>query len=64
MYNRLSDDMDLNCGVILDGEATVEEIGQRIFELILATASGQRTRSEIHGFGDLEFAPWQVGAML
>jgi altronate hydrolase len=64
MYEHLNDDMDLNCGVIMDGHATVEEVGRQIFDLILATASGQQSRSEAHGFGDLEFAPWQVGAML
>jgi altronate hydrolase len=64
LYQRMTDDMDLNCGVIADGEATVAEMGQRIFELILATASGQRTRSEELGFGLEEFVPWQLGATL
>ncbi|MGA2613986.1 MAG: altronate dehydratase family protein [Spirochaetia bacterium] len=63
-YHRLIEDFDLNCGVVVDEERTLEEIGHRIFDLILATASGRKTQSEIHGFGDLEFAPWQIGAML
>jgi altronate hydrolase len=60
----MTEDMDLNCGTIADGEATVAEVGQRIFDLILATASGQRTRSEELGFGLEEFVPWQLGATL
>jgi altronate hydrolase len=64
MYNRMMDDMDINCGEILDGGATVEEMGERIFRLILATASGQRTRSELLGYGEDEFAPWHLGATL
>jgi arabinonate dehydratase len=64
LYERMTDDMDLNCGPIADGAATVEETGQRIFDLIVATASGERTRSEDLGFGLEEFVPWQFGATL
>ena len=64
MYSRMADDMDINCGEILDGAATVEEMGERIFNLILATASGQRTKSELLGYGEDEFAPWHLGATL
>ncbi len=64
LYRRMTDDMDLNCGPIADGESTVEEMGQRIFDLVLATASGQRTQSEELGFGLEEFVPWQLGATL
>jgi altronate hydrolase len=64
MFQRLSGDMDINCGTIADGEATVAEMGDAIFERILATASGTKTRSEIYGFGDNEFVPWQIGAVL
>jgi altronate hydrolase len=64
MYNRMADDMDINCGEILDGGANVEEMGERIFRLILATASGQRTKSELLGYGEDEFAPWHLGATL
>ncbi len=62
MYRRLEDDMDVNCGTILDGEETVEQAGRRIFELILRVASGERTKSEQFDFGSSEFAPWQLGA--
>jgi altronate hydrolase len=64
LYNRMSDDMDINCGTIIDGEETVEQAGQRIFDDILATASGKQTRSEVLGFGEEEFQPWLQGATL
>jgi altronate hydrolase len=64
MYERMTDDMDVNCGTIAEGTETVEQVGKRIFELILATASGQRTKSEELGFGEAEFAPWQLGAVM
>ncbi|HDZ45428.1 hypothetical protein LCGC14_0193560 [marine sediment metagenome] len=63
MYERLSDDMDFNCGALLDGDCDMEEMAQRIFELMLATASGQRSRSEALGLGDNEFVPWHIGIM-
>ena len=64
MYRRMEDDMDVNCGTILDGEETVQECGQRIFELMLRVASGERTKSELFDFGAAEFAPWQIGATM
>jgi altronate hydrolase len=64
MYRRLSDDMDVNCGLIIDGEATVQEMGEAIFRVILETASGKQTKSELFGFGDNEFVPWQIGPVM
>lgn len=64
MYERLSEDMDINCGTIVGGEETVEQCGQRIFELMLRTASGEPTKSEAMGFGAQEFAPWVLGATM
>ena len=61
MYTKLKDDMDINCGVVIDGEASVPELGQAIFEEILRVASGHRTKSEELGLGDNEFVPWQLG---
>ena len=58
------DDMDINAGTILDGVETVEECGQRIFERIIAVASGERTKSELLGYGEEEFCPWDLGIML
>jgi altronate hydrolase len=63
MYERMIDDMDVNAGVVLQG-ATVREVGERIFEEILAVASGKKTKSEQHGLGDEEFVPWLVGPTL
>jgi altronate hydrolase len=60
----MTDDMDINCGTIVDGAETVQQCGERIFDLILKTASGQPTKSEQMGFGDDEFAPWVVGATM
>jgi altronate hydrolase len=64
LYRRMTDDMDIDCGPIAEGEATVPEMGQRIFELVLATASGRRTKSEELGFGEDEFTPWVLGAVM
>ena len=64
MFTRMEDDMDVNCGTILDGSETVQECGQRIFELILRTASGEPTKSESFDFGGAEFAPWVIGATM
>ncbi|MER9890103.1 altronate dehydratase family protein [Mesorhizobium sp. M0114] len=62
MYQRMKDDMDINCGEILSGGETVEECGKRVFDLILRVASGERTKSEEFNFGADEFAPWVLGA--
>ena len=63
MFHKLEEDMDINCGEILDGTASVQEMGQRIFELFLRTASGEPSKSELLGLGDHEFVPWQIGIM-
>jgi altronate hydrolase len=63
LWQRQEEDIDLNCGSILDGERTVDELGEEIFRLMLATASGQASKSEIHGYGQNEFVPWQIGAI-
>jgi len=64
MYRSLIDDMDVNCGHIVDGKATIDEMGEEIFRLILETASGKKTKSELFGFGDNEFVPWQIGPVM
>lgn len=63
MYNHMADDMDVNAGVILDG-TPVETVGRQIFEEILAVAGGKKTKSELNGVGEEEFAPWQIGPTL
>jgi len=62
IYRRLEGDMDINCGAILDGQETVETMGERILHRILQVASGAQTKSEALGMGDAEFVPWQLGA--
>jgi altronate hydrolase len=64
MYRRMEEDMDINCGVILDGEASIEQMGQKIFDLVLEVASGRRSKSEELGLGNHEFTPWQIGAVM
>lgn len=64
LYNRMMDDMDINCGTIIDGEESVEQAGERIFAEMLAVASGKPTRSEVLGFGEEEFQPWLQSATL
>jgi altronate hydrolase len=64
MYERMSEDMDVNCGTILSGEESVAQCGDRIFQLILRVASGERSRSESYDFGSSEFAPWVLGATM
>ena len=64
LYEKMTDDMDINCGAILDGSMTVQEAGQKIFDLVLETASGKPSRSEAHGFGADEFVPWYLGAVM
>jgi altronate hydrolase len=63
LYRHMEGDMDIDAGKILDG-VPVEEVGREIFEKILAVASGERTKSEINGVGEEEFAPWSIGPTL
>ena len=64
MYTRLIDDMDVNTGDILTDNLSVEEKGRQIYQLLLAVASGQPSKSEAQGLGDYEFVPWQIGATM
>lgn len=64
LWSRQKDDIDLNCGEIIDRDVSIEEMGERIFRAILDTASGTKTKSEIHGYGQNEFVPWQLGAVM
>jgi altronate hydrolase len=64
MYEKMSEDMDINCGSIAEGKENIEQVGQKIFELVVDTASGNKSKSEINGYGDEEFNPWQVGVVM
>jgi altronate hydrolase len=61
LYNWMQEDMDINAGTILDGTETVEQVGLRIFEKIIAVAGGEKTKSELAEIGDEEFAPGILG---
>ena len=64
LFDHQEEDMDLNCGSIVDGKESIEQVGQKLFELILKTASGAKTKSEVFGYGEDEFAPWVLGATM
>ena len=64
MYEKMSEDMDINAGKIADGDATIQDVGAEIFDYMLDVASGKKSKSEELGFGDNEFIPWQVGAVM
>jgi altronate hydrolase/galactarate dehydratase len=64
MYDRMSEDMDINCGDIITEGVTLEQKGREIFELFLRVASGEETKSEELGFGGAEFVPWAMGAVM
>jgi altronate hydrolase len=63
MYQRMIGDMDINCGQVIDGDKTLDEMGEEIFAKILAIASGEVSKSEALGVGEEEFAPWQIGVL-
>ncbi len=64
MYNRMQEDMDINCGVVLDEDVSIESLGQQIFKYLLDVASGKRSKSETFLMGDNEFIPWHLGAVM
>ena len=61
LYERMNEDMDINCGAVIDGEKNIEEMGKDIFEEFISFASGKKTKSEVLNLGRHEFAPWQIG---
>lgn len=48
-YRRLQDDMDVDAGRILEGCASLDEVGREIHDLVLRVANGEQTRSEALG---------------
>lgn len=63
LYEHMEEDMDINAGIVLEG-ASLEDLGCRIFDEVVAVASGKRTKSELLGYGDDEFCPWEIGPVL
>ncbi len=64
LWVRQEEDIDLNCGDIVDGTATVQGTGEQLFRLMLEAASGTKSKSERHGYGQSEFVPWYLGAVM
>jgi altronate hydrolase len=64
LYQHMTEDMDINCGDIVDAGVSLQTKGQEIFDIIVRTASGERSKSEGLGMGNDEFAPWYLGAVM
>ena len=64
LWTKQEEDIDLNCGEIADGTTSVDKVGETLFRLMLDTASGAKSKSEKHGYGQSEFVPWYVGAVM
>lgn len=64
LWKRQQEDMDLNCGDIIEGTETIAEAGERIYRMILAMVSGEKSKSEQYGYGSLEFVPWNIGSIM
>ena len=64
LWTRQQEDIDINCGDIVDSGVAIADKGREIFEMILATASGQASKSERWGYGADEFVPWYIGAVM
>jgi altronate hydrolase len=63
LWERQEDDIDINCGGVIDGTASIDQLGDAIFRMMLDCASGVASKSEVHGYGQNEFVPWQVGVV-
>ncbi|AYM89515.1 altronate dehydratase [Serratia sp. 3ACOL1] len=64
LWNRQREDMDMNCGDVVEGKETIAEAGERLYIMILEMASGRKTKSEQFGYGSLEFVPWNIGSIM
>jgi altronate dehydratase len=64
VYNKMRDDIDIDCGTIASGAASVEDKGSEILDYLIKAASGAKSKSEELGYGGMEFVPWQVGAVM
>ena len=64
MFERMKGDMDLDCGPIAAGRATIADKGAEILDLMLKVASGEKSKSEALGYGGAEFVPWHIGAVM
>jgi altronate dehydratase len=60
--DSMSDNIDLDAGTIVEGKESVQEVGQRIFDMLQRVASGEKTKSEL--LGHREFVPWRIGPVM
>ena len=64
MSQHMKEDMDVNAGKVVTNNESIETVGSEIFDLLVRVASGEKSKSEKQGLGDLEFVPWQIGATM
>jgi arabinonate dehydratase len=64
IYNKMKDDIDIDCGTIATGVASIEDKGAEILDYLVKVASGAQSKSEELGYGGMEFVPWQIGAVM
>ena len=64
IYSLMTDDIDFDCGGILNCGNLVEELGSDLFDLMINIASGKKTCSEVYDYGDNEFNPWNIGPIV
>ena len=64
LYRRMQEDMDMDCGQVLDAGLSIAQMGAQIFDRVLETASGRKTQSELASQGQWEFHPWYIGAVV
>ena len=63
LYNKMRDIIDINTGTIIEGEETIEQVGERILDYVIKVASGDLEVSAVrHGQDD--FIPWKRGVSL
>ena len=64
LWTKQEEDIDLNAARSSTATASVAQVGEALFRLMLDTASGRKTKSERHGYGQSEFVPWYLGAVM
>ena len=63
LWNRQQDDMDINCGTVVDQGSDIHQLGREFYEMIIRCASGEPSKSELYGYGQNEFVPWQLSVI-
>ena len=55
VFQKMSNDLDLSAGGVIDGTETIDAVGQRVFEHIIAVAGGDQAKAEIHKHREFQF---------